>query len=214
MKRAKSSKGFTLLDVLVVVATVVILGGVWLVSRPRRNPHHHEARCGNNLKQISIGFRLYSNDGDPYPPYSPTNQAWQYFQPVGSEIGSPRVLQCPNDEARQRSDVRNFDIPPNDTSFANSNLQNSVLSYFYGADCDDTNPNSVLAGDRSISTNETLLTNLTLLNTAGNLQWNTSIHKSGGYLALGDGSVQLFTSKKLLNQMTFRSNVVQRFVLP
>ena len=213
IKRSTSTSALTLVEVLVVVAVIVVITAIWSVSRPR--PSASRATCINNLKQIGIGFRLYSMDGDPYPEFSTTNKAWNYFQTVGSEIGSPRVLLCSEDRSRQKYVSQDFDMPPKNTSFADPSHRNRSLSYFYGADCGTNQiPELIVAGDRSISTNDTLLVETTLFNTNSGIRWTKNLHDTRGNVALADGSVQQFTTEGLRSQILLASNSVQRFVLP
>lgn len=217
MKRANNSvAAFSILDLVLVVATLLVVAVIALsfLSKQNRARGHATARCRINLKQVGIGFRLYANDGDSYPSYSETNAAWEYFQKVGEEIGSPRILCCPLDIKRSTNPAMEFSLPATSKSFSDPSHRNSSLSYFYGADSQSDRPNLILAGDRSLSTNKAMLSEVTLKNTDSNLAWTKDLHEEGGNVVLGDGSVQAFTTKKLQAQIALRSNVVQRFVLP
>lgn len=215
MKRVKSNGGFTLLDALVVIVTIAILVALLPAFMPNNQRAGRRIRCVSNLKISAVGLRLYANDhNDQYPAFAETNSAWEYFQRSGSEIGGPVVLACPADPSRSKNRAEDFNVPPDPSSFAHTKRRNKSLSYFYGADCSDKQPDLILTGDRNISTNSTLLVGKLLYNTNSGLNWTKDIHSLAGNIALADGSVQQFSAGKLSAQLSFASNVVQRFVLP
>jgi hypothetical protein len=96
-----------------------------------------------------------------------------YFQVAGREIGNPRVLICPKDT--RVKGALDFESPGTAKSFASPSFQNSALSYFYGADASEDQPNLILAGDRNISTNARILTGLLVANTNTPLSWTKDI---------------------------------------
>lgn len=196
MKSAPVS-AFTKVDLIVVIATVAFLFVLLTYAYPRlRPPRSSRINCVSNLKQVGLGFRMWSNDhGDLFPWQVPAAEGGTkefanlpypalHFTVVSNELNSPVILRCSFDAARTRA-----------TSWQTPLALH--LSYFAGIDADETKPSTFLAGDRSISTNSSSNPGLLTIDKASRVGWTTEIHKHGGNIGLADGSVFQSTTETL-----------------
>lgn len=215
MKSHNDNKGFSALELLIVVVAVVVLAAAVLpmMSKSRSSSRRHT--CIRNLSNVGLGFRLWANDHNGlFPAYQETNAAWNYFQIVGQEkIENGKSLLCPEDASR-RQPASDFAQPPTASSFASATFQNNALSYFYGVDATGDKPNMFLIGDRSLSTNTTILSGILSINTNASVRWAKGLHDAGGNLGCADGSVSQLNDKAIQQHVRLGTNGLQRLILP
>jgi prepilin-type N-terminal cleavage/methylation domain-containing protein len=61
-RNLKSQKGFTLIEMLVVIAVIAILAALLLPVFSKAKAKVKRTTCGNNLRQINLSVRMYSDD--------------------------------------------------------------------------------------------------------------------------------------------------------
>ena len=208
------TKAFTRIELVVVIALLAVLIYVFVLpyfARARQGSH---ILCINNMKQIGIAYRIWSNDnGDKFPDeVSQTNggwkelldnqnswaYAWMNYLVMSNEFGqSSRILICPKDE---RKPATNF-----------SQLANTNISYFVGIGANGSHPQAILGGDRNLGPGDTPRDDYGFSSADGKgidvtikgpVCWSLKMHSNkstsgAGNILLGDGSVQQITSGNL-----------------
>ena len=123
--------GFTLVELLMVLAVIGILAALLLPALGRGKSRAQSAACANNLRQLGIAFQLYLHDNaDTFPTSSPHSglgaqpEDWVWWQletdasgtvtmrdpQRGSVIQSigqyqPRLMRCPADRNAETREV-------------------------------------------------------------------------------------------------------------
>ena len=213
--RTRRPSGFTLVEILVVMAILFLLAAALLPGMARPHPRYPlRTRCVSNLRQIGLSFRLYANDhGDRFPfavsnqfggtlEFTNSPQVIRHFESMSNEMVTPKILVCPSDPGRKKA-----------TDFY-SPLANRNLSYFVGLDAREDNPQLILSGDRNITGGTLSNGFLRLLPTNAAAGWTTELHNNAGNVGMADGSVQQVTAAQLRNQLQAQDLPVIRLAVP
>jgi len=109
-KIAAGKKGFTLIELLLVIAIVAILAALLLPAVGVAKNYAKRTTCLNNLRQINLGVRMYSDDSNDTTPNtkydsSITNAPWigykelmkNYVGLQGASSAQDRIFSCPAD---------------------------------------------------------------------------------------------------------------------
>jgi len=208
--------GLTLVEALLVVATLALLVLVLVPRFARPRTCNHRPNCTSYLKQVGVGFRMYANDhNDKFSFAVPTAEGgskefvhtpdvFRHFEVMSNELVDPRILVCPLDPNAQRA-----------ANFMGSFNSNTQLSYFIGLDAEEKNPERLLSGDRNITGGTLSNGFLRLLQPTTKAGWSQAIHKNAGNIALADGSVMQTDAAVLRRQLATNSTLsVIRLAIP
>jgi hypothetical protein len=185
-----STSAFTKLDLTIVIGTCVMLLLLAIYVQQRSFTPRRSSRlgCTSNLKQIGLGFRMWSNDhGELFPWQVPMADggtkelahlpdAVPHYRAASNELNSAKILTCPNDYERTRANA--WDAP-----------LDLSLSYFAGLNANETIPATILAGDRNVSTNASTMVGLLTVQDLNELQVTPGLHHPYVNVGLADGSV-------------------------
>src|SRR5262249_47254776 len=82
---AAGRRGFTLVELLVVILIIAILMGLLLVALKGVRQRASETNCLQNLHQIGVAMRAYT---DKYKGMMPSAEAWSLGGSQGTAIGA------------------------------------------------------------------------------------------------------------------------------
>lgn len=193
-----SPDGFTLVELLVVVAIIGILAGLLLPAISKATPRARQVLCASNLRQIGIAFHAFAHDHqNRFPQTVPMSEGGalefnrqspgfggiylvnpQAFRAVSNELGSTHVLICPSGPQSKAP------------SFARLGFTN--LSFFVHTATSLDQPQSVLGGDNNLIRLTSRPDNSAVSTGPGPASeygWSPDRHSSRGNVLLADASV-------------------------
>lgn len=95
-KESRGDCGFTLIEILVVIAIISILASILFPVFARARENARRASCQSNEKQQALGLMLYAQDYDERLPYysNSGNRCW--FHLVQPYVKSEQIFRCPS----------------------------------------------------------------------------------------------------------------------
>ena len=210
-----NSRAFTLVEVLIILAVLLVLGLVLVPSYMRAKARAQRIRCTSHLKQLGLAHRTWAidhGDGDRFPhevplaeggarePVSAGDLAFVY-RVMSNEMYTPVILVCPSDSERR----------PGQTF---TSLQSKNLSYFLGLEASETNSSAILSGDRNMTNAAGPQNGIFQGSTNDPVGWTASTHVGNGNILLSDCSVQQTSSQRLRNTIEYTGFQTNRFLMP
>jgi hypothetical protein len=214
------TKGFTRLELLFITLAVGFIGLPAISLLATSKTESQRVVCFNNLRQIGRGFLMWANDhgdrfpfsidfqGGAYPQAAGTLQhplganRWFQFDWVSNQIGSPKILSCPANQASPAI-AETWNYEPGGLWYPG--FQNNAVSYFIGLHAQPYSGQSLLSGDRNIK--PTAYNASCSLMSGGvaqllapgdtNVVWTNAVHGTAGHLLFSDGSVHFANSVDL-----------------
>ncbi len=195
---------FTTVELLAVAAIFGLLMALALSALAKARAKSQRIHCVENLKHIGLGSRLFGTDsGDPFTwqtsdyhakgKVAPSETLLRYFRNMSKGLATPSLLTCPADTRRS---AENWAV-----------LSPTNISYFLGLDSAELYPQSILAGDRNITTNGVRVgPGLVRISTNAVMGWDKTMHVRQGSLIMGDGSVHQMSGPRF-REAVFDSGV-------
>jgi prepilin-type N-terminal cleavage/methylation domain-containing protein len=142
-------KGFTLVELLVVIGIIALLISILLPSLAKARESANRAACLSNVRQIVTGFVMYTNENKGFFPFCALNSTpqqpedWIWWNKgdidnikdhgIGPYLNlskNPKVMYCPSDDGKFR--LRN-PTDPYPFSYSLNNLMTSQINAMGGS---------------------------------------------------------------------------------
>jgi competence protein ComGC len=163
-KEKPRESAFTRLELIIILVALTVFV---LIALPRSVSARNSSQrmtCMDNLRRMGQAFQLWAFEHQDSVPWTlsvteggtrpPSNNgklgnAWFEFYVLANELGTPKILFCPNDE---RSNARAaWDWTSSPTGYLNSAYRNNATSYVIGLHALFESPDAVLSLDRFLS---------------------------------------------------------------
>ena len=114
LSQRSARKGFSLVELLVLIATIAILSVFLFPGLSRAKEGGRKITCMNNIRQLGIASRLYADANNGWYPPRTAKGRWPTQLFVGYKYH--RILKCPSDILRPDSEERDAMTYPADAA--------------------------------------------------------------------------------------------------
>jgi prepilin-type N-terminal cleavage/methylation domain-containing protein/prepilin-type processing-associated H-X9-DG protein len=214
VKSNRRSGGFTLVEMLVVIAIIGVLAALLLPALEQAKTRAKRIECVSGLKEFGVAYHLFANDhAGKFPTQVSTNDGgclefvnagyqipgtfyftFRYILPLSSALGAPKLFACPADLGRWPA-----------TNF--NQFNNSNLSYDVGIVLDANEPRLILAADRGLPIYAANGATVGHVPTPFSPRWSGA-HGQSGNILFGDGHVDLSADAMVSAEESIPEDVV------
>lgn len=200
-------RAFTVIELLVILAILALILAVLVPAIAKAKAKADRISCVGHLKNIGLANRIFATDNNDLFPWekkrAPTTnqhsfpdlsnltaseQVNRIFRTLSNELFTPKIIACPADK---RKPAATWD-----------DLTTNNIGYFLGTSSEEGYPQSLMAGDRNLVIDGQRAFGLVQLTAETKIvEWDGTIHKFQGNVAMGDGSVQQFSSARFREQL-------------
>ncbi len=90
----RRQSAFTLIEMMVVVAIILILAAMLLPALSRAKDQANRVTCINNIRQLNVSAQMYADENeDQYPPRRMTPNHWVYR--LKEYYVADKIIECP-----------------------------------------------------------------------------------------------------------------------
>ena len=217
MNTVKSNRracGFTLVEMLVVIASIGLLAALLLPVLAQTKARARRIECVGDLREIGLACHVFANDhGGKYPTQVSTNDggalefvaagygssgdfyfSFSYLYPLSGALATPKLFACPADLER-----------PAATNF--SQFNNLNFSFDVGLAGNANDPRWLLAADRGLPAGRTIADTIRHVPAPFPSRWSGA-HAPGGNILFADGHVELSSSATMGSEGIVPEDVV------
>lgn len=213
--RTQPSPGFTLVELLVVLAIIAVLIGILLPTLARARERAVLTMCASNLHQIALAAQMYSNDSNDRLPgmeYGALDGYWgERLKPyLSTQQGTlnPAIAHCPKIDPQQIKEPNQW-LPPTMSYGVNSYINMEQWQRRRSAKMDSSR--IIFMGDKIPTYDEGLLSDdggfydpSNLTGIPGNhgkwvrhKGWKSRRHSGRANMVMMDGHVETLDSEQL-----------------
>ncbi|MBI2842057.1 MAG: prepilin-type N-terminal cleavage/methylation domain-containing protein [Armatimonadetes bacterium] len=126
------SYGFTLLELLVIIAIIAILAAIILPVFALVKDTSRRTVCTSNLRQISNAILQYAGDNGNRLPLWTIDGVWQWDEAIYGYVKNKNAFTCPNNSAKVRAPqgmvIRAFALPKNVSGISLAEIPRPTLT--------------------------------------------------------------------------------------